>query len=76
MNKARRARLKAILDTLETLQDELTEVIEEEEECKDNIPENLQGSERYEKAKEICDNLSYADDSLTELIDYIAEAIE
>ena len=48
----------------------------EEEEYRDNIPENMQESERYEKADEACDNLSSAVDSLEEAISSIEAAIE
>ncbi len=47
----------------------------EQEEYRDNMPENLQGSERYEKADEACDNLRGALDSLEEAINYIEEAV-
>ena len=75
MNKIRRAKLSRILETLEELQAELAEIAEEEEEYRDNIPENMQGSKRYEKADAACDSLAYADDSLSELVDYITEAM-
>lgn len=45
-------------------------------EYRDNIPENMQESERYEKADEACDNLSSAVDSLEEAISSIEAAIE
>ena len=48
---------------------------EEEEEYRDNMPENLQGSERYERADEACDSLDSAYSSLEEAIEYIDEAI-
>ena len=47
-----------------------------QEEYRDNIPENMQESERYEKADEACDNLSSAVDSLEEVISSIEAAIE
>ena len=76
MNKARRKALAEIREQLEVLQDQLMTISEEEEEYRDNIPENLQCSERYEKADQACDALSYACDSLEELISYIEEAEE
>ena len=53
---------------------ELEALKEEEEDYRDNIPENLQGSERYEQAEEACDNLDSAFDGLEEVISYIEEA--
>ena len=48
----------------------------EEEEYRDNIPENLQGSERYEKAEEACDTLSEAVDGLENIITSLGELAE
>ncbi len=54
----------------------LQELQEQEEEYRDNMPENLQGSEKYERADEACSNLSDAYDSLQDAIDNITAAIE
>lgn len=75
MNKIRRKNLQAIIDQLEELKCSL-EDLQTEEEYRDNIPENMQESERYEKADEACDNLSSAVDSLEEAISSIEAAIE
>lgn len=75
MNKIRRKNLQAIIDQLEELKCSL-EDLQAEEEYRDNIPENMQESERYEKADETCDNLSSAVDSLEEAISSIEAAIE
>ena len=56
MNKARRKNLQAIIDQLEALKGSLEDLRAEEEEYRDNIPENMQESERYEKADEACDS--------------------
>lgn len=76
MNKIRRKNLQAIIDRLEELKGSLENLQTEEEEYRDNIPENMQESERYEKADEACDNLSSAVDSLEEVISSIEAAIE
>jgi molecular chaperone GrpE (heat shock protein) len=76
MNKTRRAAIAKLQDKLAEIQEELQAILEEEEEYRDNIPENLQGSERYEKAEAACDNLSYSVDSLAEALDYLEEASE
>ena len=75
MNKVRRKNLQAIIDQLEELKGSL-EDLQAEEEYRDNIPENMQESERYEKADEACDNLSSDVDSLEEAISSIEAAIE
>ena len=60
MNKIRRKALADIQEQLETLKEELEALKEEEEDYRDNMPENLQGSERYEAAESACDNLDNA----------------
>ncbi len=74
MNRIRRKALNDIKDQIEMLRCTLEQLAEEEEECRDNMPENLQGSERYEKADEACDSLNSALDSLDEAVEYIDEA--
>lgn len=74
MNKQRRKTLNELYDKLAELRDLLEEVKCEEDDYRDNIPENLQNSERYEKAEEACDNLDYALSSLEEALDYIESA--
>lgn len=76
MNRIRRKALAEIQAKIEELQNDLQVLLEEEEEYRDNMPENLQGSERYEKADTACDNISSALDGLQEAIDYIMEATE
>jgi hypothetical protein len=76
MNKIRRKNLQSIIDQLEELKGSLEDLQAEEEEYRDNIPENMQESERYEKADEACGNLSEAVDNLEEVISSIEAAIE
>lgn len=76
MNRIRRKALAEIQAKIEELQNDLQVLLEEEEEYRDNMPENLQSSERYEKADTACDNISSAMDGLQEAIDYIMEATE
>lgn len=75
MNKERRKNIQGIADQLEELKGNL-ELIQEEEEYRDNIPENLQGSERYEKAEEACAALSEAVDNLDDIIASLGELAE
>ena len=71
MNKERRKALQTIVDQLATLQMQL-----EEKEYRDNIPENFQSGERYERTEEICESLSDAVSSLEDAASSIEEAIE
>ena len=75
MNNLRRKEIQGIIDRLEELQSDLETLKYEEEEYRDNIPENLQGSERYEKADEACDNLNSAFYSLEEAVSYMEESM-
>jgi molecular chaperone GrpE (heat shock protein) len=76
MNNTRRKAIQSLLARLEDLKDELSALQEEEEDYRDNMPENQQWSERYEKADAACDNLSSAVDSLEEAIGCMEEAQE
>lgn len=76
MNRIRRKALNDIKDQIEMLRCTLEQLAEEEEEYRDNMPENLQSSERYEKADEACDSLNSALDSLDEAVEHIDEACE
>ena len=76
MNKIRRKALANIVDQLEAIKAELEEVLEQEEEARDNIPESMQETERYERAEEACDNLESAVYSFEELLEYISNATE
>lgn len=75
MNKLRRKNIQEVIDKLKSLQNDLeslesdVESIQDEEiEYRDNMPENLQGSERYEQADNACDSLETAKDGLSDLI--------
>ena len=76
MNKARRKNIQDVVNQLEDLKSTLEDLQGEEEEYRDNIPVNLQGSERYEKAEEACDTLSEAVDGLENIITSLGELAE
>ena len=82
MNNTRRKRLNKISkqlsdlrNQLEDLMAEIEEVKEEEEEYRDNIPENMQAGERYEKADNACSNLDEADNWIQDAISNL-ESVE
>ena len=67
MNKERRKKIDDVIqkinifqNTLEELQEMIEEIRDEEQESLDNIPENLQGSERYEAVENSLYNLEDA----------------
>jgi len=76
MNKKRRAAIDAIRTKLEEFAVELEDIQGEEEEYRDNMPENLQGSERYEKADEAATAIGDAISSIEEAVQYLDTACE
>lgn len=76
MNNKRRKKIEEIVSQLMDLQSEIESLRDEEQEVVDNMPENLQGSERYEAAENAAGNLDNACCSMEELIDYLNEASE
>lgn len=76
MNKMRRKQLDEVIAKIEEAKELLEVLQEEEEEYRDNMPENLQGSEKYELADEAVDNMSNAVDALEEAISCIESAQE
>jgi tetratricopeptide (TPR) repeat protein len=80
MNKSRRKRIAVAIDNLEritnydsieSIKSEIEDILWEEEDAYDNMPENLQYSIRGEESSEAIDNLQEAVDLLEEAIDII-----
>lgn len=76
MNKERRKRLKKIHEMLSEVCSELESVKDEEEENFENIPENLQNSERYDKAAHTVELLEDACCYLDDVMQFVEEACE
>lgn len=76
MNKIRRKELQDVIDQLEELKGSVEDLMGKEEEYRDNIPENLQGSVRYEATDSACDALQEAMEAFDEVISNIETAIE
>ena len=76
MNKARRKALSEIAEQISALRDELETLRDEEDEYRENIPESLQGGEKYELSETASDSMSEALDSLDEVISNIESAAE
>ena len=75
MNNPRRKELQKLITKLEKIQEAVEYIQADEEEYRDNIPENLQGSQRYELADAAVDNLDSAYNALEEAINYLTEAM-
>ena len=76
MNKQRRQNITGISNNLRELQSRIDTLKDEEQDYYDNIPENLQESERAETASNAIDNLQSAFDGLEEVIGYLDEAAQ
>lgn len=74
MNKERRKRIEEVTNQIDSLKGEIEDILSEEEEYKENIPENMQGGERFEIAEAACDNLQNAVDNIEEALSYLEEA--
>lgn len=75
MNKARRKTLSEISKRITLIKNDLQMVFDEETDYMDNMPENLQGSDKYFQSEEICDQLSECIDMFDEIVDTIDEII-
>lgn len=76
MNNARRQTLNKIIGALTEQAELLSAAAEEEEDYMDNMPENLQESQRYEDAEENVADLESASDYLNDAIESIQSAID
>lgn len=75
MDKRRRERLRDALRSVEAIVAILQGVCDKEENCMDNYPENLQGTEKYEKMEDAVEHLNDAIDKLEEARDSISAAM-
>lgn len=76
MNKSRREKLRSALHFLKRATEITESVCDEEEDCAANFPENLQGTERYEKMEAAIDSMNEAIDSISDATDLINSALE
>ena len=76
MNKKKRDRLAAAVELLRRAETIVSAVADEESDDMDNLPENLQSSQRFEAMEDAVDNLNEAIDSLSAAQENIASAID
>lgn len=76
MNKIRRKELDNLVEQLVSIREILDNLKDDEQDYMDNMPENLQSSERYEKAENAVSDMELALDSIDEVISYIESASE
>ncbi len=75
MNNKRREILRNAVRFLDSASNLISNALEQEEDCLDNMPENLQMSDRYETMEAAIDHLEDASSLLDEAKDKIGEAI-
>lgn len=82
MNAKRRKEIALIVSEITSLSEKMESLLNDldtikcdEEEYLENIPENLQGSERYTVSEEAIENLDSAYDTLQEVVDNIADVV-
>lgn len=75
MNKTRRQQLRKWLQDLEVIKGELEKICTDEEYSFDNMPENLQGSQRGMDAEEAIDQMNEAVSSLEDAISIIEDIV-
>lgn len=82
MNKERRSTLADIIDELTSLKEriedqrsKLDDVISQETEAIENVPENLQDSDRFVAMQENCDNMETAAGYIDDALDNLEQAI-
>ena len=76
MNAMRRKQPNAIYEKMAELNSWIEEVLEEEQNAYDNMPEALQESERGEAMYNAIDNLESAVSSCEEILEYVEEAAQ
>lgn len=74
MNDKRRSKLRSVVSSLNSIQSTLESVLDQENDCLDNIPENLEGSDMYNKIQLAVDNLEDAIDGIGEVVRSVQDA--
>ncbi len=75
MNNARRAKLREAMEKLSNAQSVVDMVCDQESDCLDNYPENLQSTEKYERMESAVDHLNDALENLDEAREHIEAAM-
>lgn len=73
MNRTRRKEIATIAHNISEAESALRSLADEEQEALDNMPENLQGSDRYSAAEEAVDILNEVSDELESLASRLEE---
>ncbi len=76
MNNKRRKQISEVLNSLEDLREAIESIHADEEDAFENLPESLEGSDRYDAMEEAVSNLEDAVDLVDELIEALENAKE
>lgn len=76
MNNKRRKEITKVMDDIGMLQNRIDELRIEEMKYAENMPENLQNSDRYKRAWECIRQLKYACNIIDEAVAYLYYAAE
>lgn len=74
MNEKRRGRLRDALNMLNSVTAIVESVCDSEQDCMDNYPENLQGTEKYERMEDAVDSLNDALEKIDDAKEHIRSA--
>ena len=75
MNRIRRDKIVKVIQVIGSARDSLEDIINEEQEYYDNIPENLLGGERAESSEEAIGIMESIFESLNEVIDELGDIV-
>lgn len=73
MNKQRRQKIREVRKEIENCKDNLQKILDEEQECFDNMPENLQGSMRGSDSEDAIDTMESCIEDLENIISELTE---
>jgi vacuolar-type H+-ATPase subunit E/Vma4 len=76
MNKQRRAKLYQAINLLDNASEIIEAAVDEEQDCLDNMPENLQDSDRCAVMEDAIDCLNAAIDDIASVKDSIENAMQ
>jgi len=76
MNDRRRMRLREAIKLINKAADIVSDVSDEEGDSLDNMPENLQDSEKYDRMENNVDALDLIEESLLDINERIEDVIE
>ena len=74
MNAERRKRIRSVIETIQKCTDTVSIIFDEEEDAINNMPENLEGSDRYTAMEDAVTYLEDAGTALEEAIQNLESA--